>query len=489
MPKHVFEPETAGILRAHSSERPEAAVDAARTELAPLLHCLHHRVLPAELGTLEWILVELLLNAALITQRNTQAASFGPNPVSIELILPEDGRGFDVRVGNAGKPTSADCAQLNRRFARYAETRREIEMERRQHTDPSGRVRIPGTLGGGGMALLECIRVAREKGWDFEYRIEEAPVERTVFRVAHSFNNANPIRASNLHWAEWLHTTVELQSGSERAGFSPGHQKIADAVIDHAAIGPGQRVLDVGTGTGLLALTIAARFGSRVEVIGVDIDEECLDRCRKRAAEKTLCNTTFLLGDAGRLPLESASVDAVVCRSVLCHILDRQPVFREWQRVLKPRGRFSFYEPVDRYETRFSELVDFSPLGELAVRLREAEERFHHSPTSSLMNFDEHDLRRLLEQTGFQVTGSKLTERARDYTMTAASARDWWHLDVGGSVTPGHASPYRQLNRYLPVAELDQCVDLFCARLDGKTITYHTRQLFMWGMSALLHGK
>ena len=290
-------------------------------------------------------------------------------------------------------------------------------------------------------------------------------------------------------WSKWLRETVEEKADAQPAVFSQGHQKIADSVIDHAAIGPGQRVLDVGTGTGLLAFSIAVRFGSRVEVIGVDIDRECLDLCRKRAAEQRLGNTTFLLGDAVHLPLDSASVDAVVCRSVLCHILDRQPVFQEWRRILKPQGRFSIYEPVDRYETCFSELVNFSPLGELAVRLREAEERFHHSPTSSLMNFDEHDLQRILEQTGFEITGSRLTERKRDYTMTAASARDWWHLDMGGSVTPGHSSPYVQLGRYTPASELDRCVEFFCAKVDGKTITYHTKQLFMWGTRNILDSR
>ena len=184
MPKHVFEPETAGILSALSSERAEAAVDAARTELAPVLQSLHRRVPQAELGSLEWILVELLLNAALMKQRNRQAVSLGVSPVCIELLLPEDGQGFEVLVANAGKPTPADRAQLDRRFRRYAETRREIEMERRQYTDPAGRVRIPRTLGGGGLALLECIRMAEEKGWDFEYRVEDAPVKRTVFRLA-----------------------------------------------------------------------------------------------------------------------------------------------------------------------------------------------------------------------------------------------------------------------------------------------------------------
>jgi SAM-dependent methyltransferase len=217
-------------------------------------------------------------------------------------------------------------------------------------------------------------------------------------------------------------------------------------------------------------------------VVGVDIDDACLAQCRKRAAEQRGSTPTFVHGDAVALPVESASVDVVLCRSVLCHILEREPVFREWRRVLKAPGRFSFYEPLDRYETRFSEMVDFSPLGALAQRLREAEEAFHHSSTSSLMNFDEHTLKRQLEKAGFERLEYAVTERAREYAMTEANARDWWHLDVGGESTPGHPSPYVQLRQHLSRGDLDRCVELFCENVPGKTMTFRSKQLFMWGI-------
>jgi ubiquinone/menaquinone biosynthesis C-methylase UbiE len=274
---------------------------------------------------------------------------------------------------------------------------------------------------------------------------------------------------------------LEATSAGEGTGFSAGHEKIARAVIEHGAIGSGQQVLDVGTGTGLLAFTIAAQYGTQVQVTGVDVDEECLARCRRRAAEQRASSLAFLHGTAAALAMDSASMDVVLCRSVLCHILDREPVFREWHRVLKPEGRFSFYEPLDRYETRFSEMVDFGSLGALANRLREAEEAFHRSPASSLMNYDEHDLKRQLEQAGFIRVECAVTERACQYLMTAASARDWWLLDVGGESTPGHPPPCAQLSRYLSSGDLEKCVDFFCRRIAGKTVTFRSKQLYMWG--------
>lgn len=288
-------------------------------------------------------------------------------------------------------------------------------------------------------------------------------------------------RSDSVPWSEWLGKTVEVRTGAGAQAFTAGHRRIAQAVIEHGGVASGQRMLDVGAGTGLLAFTMHDTFGDGVEVIGVDVDPECLTRCRLVAAERGARRLAFLQADAAAMPLDTASVDAVLCRSVLCHIPDRVPVFREWHRVLKPRGRFSFYEPVDRYETRFCDMVDFSPLGELAGRLRQAEEQFHHCPDSSLMNFDEGSLRQLLQEAGFGGIEFSLGRRTRDYPMTARGARDWWHLDVTGEPTPGHPSPYDQLRRYLPAADLDACVDFFCRQVDGRTVAFQTSHLFMWG--------
>jgi hypothetical protein len=152
--------------------------------LKPVLEDLRPRLSEDDLGGLEWILIELLLNALQVVRRNGQAHTLTAHEVLIEVILSEAGRDFDVRVVNIGKPTQADVIQLDDRFRNYEETRRKTEEQRMQHADSSGRIRIPGALGGGGLALLECIRAAREHGWLFEYFTEEAPVARTVFRVA-----------------------------------------------------------------------------------------------------------------------------------------------------------------------------------------------------------------------------------------------------------------------------------------------------------------
>jgi len=184
MAKHVLNANVKRIIRAYESEGTEAAIGAVRRELAPVLRRLRARLSKAELGTLEWMLVELVLNAIHAVRRHARCVASRTPLVSIETLIAEDGRGFDVRVANVGKPTAAEREQLEQRFRHYAKTRRHIEALRRKYTDASERIRIPGALGGGGFGILECIRVAREKNLSFEYFVEEAPAGRTVFRVA-----------------------------------------------------------------------------------------------------------------------------------------------------------------------------------------------------------------------------------------------------------------------------------------------------------------
>lgn len=282
-------------------------------------------------------------------------------------------------------------------------------------------------------------------------------------------------------WSSWLQSMLRPAPVDAGGAVGPGYQRIASRVLDHASVRPGDTLVDVGTGTGLLAFAAAPLVGSGGCIVAVDADADCLRRCRDHAARESPPNMTFVQGRAEAMPIRDGSADVVVCRSVLCHIVDKRSVLREWYRILRTGGRFSCFEPIDRYETRFSDLVDFGPLGEIAARLRRAEEAMHHDPHNSLMNFDEEGLQRILHETGFQDVEHRLVERSREYAMTAASAREWWHKDIGGIALPAHPSPYQILQRYLATEQLDACVGLFCASLNDKTIVFHSKQLYIWG--------
>jgi ubiquinone/menaquinone biosynthesis C-methylase UbiE len=99
---------------------------------------------------------------------------------------------------------------------------------------------------------------------------------------------------------------------------------------------PGERVLEIGPGTGYYTLDIAGWVGT-VEIF--DLQQEFLDHVMRRAAERGLTNVFPTQGDATALPYEDDSVDAVVLTAVLGEIPDPVAALREVRRVLEPSGR------------------------------------------------------------------------------------------------------------------------------------------------------
>jgi ubiquinone/menaquinone biosynthesis C-methylase UbiE len=109
---------------------------------------------------------------------------------------------------------------------------------------------------------------------------------------------------------------------------------------------PGERILEIGPGTGYYTLDMAGWLtpgsgdpggGGSVEIF--DLQQEFLDHVMARAAERGLANVVPTQGDAGALPYESATMDAVVLTAVLGEIPEPLAALREIRRVLKPGGR------------------------------------------------------------------------------------------------------------------------------------------------------
>ena len=113
---------------------------------------------------------------------------------------------------------------------------------------------------------------------------------------------------------------------------------VAPQLVRFAGIRPGQKVLDVGCGTGVVSLT-AARAGAQVQ--GVDLTPELVARARENAALMKL-DVTFQEGDAEALPFPDATFDVVV--SQFGHMFAPRPdvTLAEMLRVLKPGGTIAF---------------------------------------------------------------------------------------------------------------------------------------------------
>ena len=124
-------------------------------------------------------------------------------------------------------------------------------------------------------------------------------------------------------------------------------------VANHWTLGrvrPGSVVLDLGCGAGTDLLLAAQMTGPTGRVIGVDMTPAMLERARASAHEMGLENVELHESLIETLPLENASVDMVISNGVIDLVPDKEAVFDEIDRVLRPGGRLQFADVVIHHE-------------------------------------------------------------------------------------------------------------------------------------------
>src|SRR5262245_6037758 len=125
---------------------------------------------------------------------------------------------------------------------------------------------------------------------------------------------------------------------------------VRDAVLSRADLQPGETLLDVGTGDGLIGFGALDRVGSAGHVIFSDVSQDLIDHCYQAAAGEGLSGRcSFVRASADCLTgVADASVDVVTTRSVLIYVRDKAGALAEFYRVLRPGGRISLMEPINR---------------------------------------------------------------------------------------------------------------------------------------------
>lgn len=113
-------------------------------------------------------------------------------------------------------------------------------------------------------------------------------------------------------------------------------------LLDAADVGPGQRVLDLASGAGEPALTVAGRVGAEGRVTATDLVPEMLAGARRRAALAGLDNIDFELADMEALPFDEGAFDRVVCRFGIMFAPRPETALAESRRVLRPGGRAAY---------------------------------------------------------------------------------------------------------------------------------------------------
>ncbi|MCZ6677996.1 MAG: arsenite methyltransferase [Candidatus Poribacteria bacterium] len=109
--------------------------------------------------------------------------------------------------------------------------------------------------------------------------------------------------------------------------------------LEYAEVREGDVVLDLGSGAGIDVLLAAQLVGESGRAIGIDMTSEMIDKAQENAAEAGANNTEFRLGEIELMPVEDACVDWIISNCVINLSPDKDQVFREAYRVLKPGGQ------------------------------------------------------------------------------------------------------------------------------------------------------
>ncbi len=224
--------------------------------------------------------------------------------------------------------------------------------------------------------------------------------------------------------------------------------QICHRLLECSQIQPGNRLLDIGTGTGHLAFAAAKIVGNTGQIIGVDISAGMLEQARDKAVDFGLNNIEFQLVDAELLQFSSNSFDRILCANTFPWLEHKAATLRRWYQFLKPGGLIGIHTPAD---TAYIGYVVFQQvLARYGVIL---------SPSNRLGTLEE--CRNLLLAAGF-VDVEIATEQHGSYTSIDKAKLAW-----GGNSfpTPGDEAPLSRLSSI----QLESAQAEFVAELEART--------------------
>jgi ubiquinone/menaquinone biosynthesis C-methylase UbiE len=199
------------------------------------------------------------------------------------------------------------------------------------------------------------------------------------------------------------------------------HPRIAHRLVEYAQLSQGQKILDIATGTGMVAIEAAQIVGNEGQVIGIDISTGMIEQARQKVASLGLCNIEFQIADAESLNFPLNTFDYIFCSSALIWMSDLLGALRLWNRFLKPGGVLGFHAFAD---TAFVG-------GTVAQRVLEKYDvsLLFSKPTGTVEKCNH-----LLRQSGFEEIDIKVEQDGG--CISLEKAKGMWSGD-GSSPAPG----------------------------------------------------
>ena len=278
-------------------------------------------------------------------------------------------------------------------------------------------------------------------------------------------------------WAEWLRT--------RRTGGDPEYERrmleelatVRDRVLDNAGLASGETVLDVGCGNGLIAFGALERDAN---VVFADISRALLDDCRQLAADAGIADRCrFVEATATELDeVEDESIDVVTTRSVLIYVKNKERAFAEFHRVLRPGGRISLFEPINRFgmaQRRETWGYDVNGVRDLMDKLRKVYAS-RQPADDPMLDFDERDLVSLAEGAGFFPI--HLEYRA---DIEPPEARNWDSF-VHSSGNPKIPTLAEAMDEALTTAERDRLVAALRPAVEEGRGAWRMGHAYLWAV-------
>jgi SAM-dependent methyltransferase len=144
---------------------------------------------------------------------------------------------------------------------------------------------------------------------------------------------------TNLQWGNSYRLIASEKWKAKSAAMG---RDVTEALVESARPRPGMNVLDLASGTGEPAISLAARVGSEGHVTALDLSSELLTIAAERAQQRGLTNFSIQLADAHLLPFSDQSFDLATSRFGVMFFQDCEKALREVHRVLKPNARACF---------------------------------------------------------------------------------------------------------------------------------------------------